>query len=827
MIRNLLVLLIMAMFPLSNIFSQNITFSGKNAKTNASVSIDSIRIFNLTIGKDTLLKKTNIFDLNSLVLGVDDKEVSYNFNVISKNNIIDDLNNSIKFEISLEIESNIKILVVNNLGQVFIDYSSYLSLGNHSYSFVSNELIPGVYFIVVKNGSNSKAIKFVNLLSGLQNIGTINYDSFQENRKMVIKPGDEFNFTAYSNGFEPDNLNNKTANGGENFEFSFQPKDNAKFNKYCLIPLLYQHIKDSDGSKFYDNTDCVFAFEPNDSLHLYIGSDTDAVSVSGKYSISNSKVNFVITGDYFPLNITATIDTSLDQITLPFNVLSAKNGNSIWKKVRLKPNLYMQVLFKMIAIDETVKPNETVTQRVVDWANSVKDNNPQNDIEVISLKEPNIKIIYKGGSTEKIILYQKNIIKPPVSLTTGSLASDPRTHLNVAKPKISDYDPLEKTSLFIGPWDGISFPTLTKNKDGQWAPNYEKMSSMIGRFDKLDDMAKSMTDIGYSAKVIRNADAGLIGLIENLLPGNGRAVSPGFIYFSTHGNEDGELSTGDFLYSEKDVNDLITELNTKYPDFLSYAGGVKDFYKVLTFYETVYGWRVNKPIKNILIRPMFWKWLKEKGANFSRSLVHLSACDVGNSTELIDNISARSIFVYQHTVPEDFSAAVERYLIKTLSRPSHSAEEAFYNIKRIILNKQMILTEDNIFNGIPLPTNKNDNYAPVAWYFDGSENSLYSTSGWLNSENINGGDVWYLLWASRWSQNVDKGWQALIDCWNSCWSQGKTGGLANPGCENMSPGKAPFANEVAYTGFLLKGEYAIPPTGKINNVPRFTLKDGE
>jgi hypothetical protein len=43
----------------------------------------------------------------------------------------------------------------------------------------------------------------------------------------------------------------------------------------------------------------------------------------------------------------------------------------------------------------------------------------------------------------------------------------------------------------------------------------------------------------------------------------------------------------------------------------------------------------------------------------------------------------------------------------------------------------------------------------------------------------------------------------------------------------MSPGAAPFDIEVAYAGYLLKGELTISPSGQIKLVPRFTLKDGE
>lgn len=590
-----------------------------------------------------------------------------------------------------------------------------------------------------------------------------------------------------------------------------------------ILTLLYKHVKDDNGAKFGSGNDCAFMFEPNGILHLYIGSDSDAVSVPGTYEITGGKLHLRITDNYLPLDATIDFDIKKTQIIMPFRVLSKTNGTSTWEKVCLSAEDRILLLFNAMALDESGNTDESINKQINDWGNQVKDvGDPA--IETITIKNNTVKIIYSNGIQSNIMLYSKNINVPYKKTKMGVLAKDPRTHLNVKSPKINEFDPIEKTALFAGPWNNFQFPVWKKVK-GKWAIDYTKMADTFGRSDSLDVMADKMTKQGYKCKVLKNADADIFGLIENLLPGDGRGASPGMVYMSSHGDSEGQISVGTFWYSDTEWNSIKKELNDKYPSLLTYGGGTFEKPAVFDIYYLKVGWRIDKKLRNLFIKPLFWKWLNEHGADFSRSFVHIGACLIDQKPEFRENIKARALFCYNIAVPEDFCAASQRYFIECLSRPSRSAEEVYYNILRICTTEQLIYKEDLIFKGT-LPDN-GEILIAKGYGYDGGEIISYQHAGWWNSSNMNRGNVWYLLWAARWSQDVQKGWQALLDCWDSCWQYHKTGGIANTGCNNMSPGPVPTAEEVAYAGWLLKGEMTLSPPGRIDIVPRFTLKDGK
>lgn len=807
-------------------FCQNISFSGKDIKTNKSVKIDSIYVYDITLNKDTTIKNATSFDINSIILGIKENEISKNFELKIKNNLINSSNINTTFTIQNESPGNFTISLFNQLGEKISEFSNYFETGIQSFMLQGNQLPIGIYFLNVTNNLTNTTVKLINLQQGTSNKCEIHFLGSQVTPKVKMA-GDEFNFTGYSNGYEPSNINNVTPEGGEDYSFDFTPKESGPFTKNHIIPLLYRHVKDSDGSTFAAGTDGVFCFEPNNIMHLYVGSDKEAASVAGEYSIENNKLHIVITDEYFPVDKIFPADTSAKTITMPFKVFSEGQGTSTWEKVRLEPEALMLFFFKAIALDETGQTTKDIETRIEDLGNSIKDNDPESGIITVSVIMPSMTIVYDKKEQSKLMFYSKNRKTETKTLKIGALASDPRTHLNCESPKNNEFDPMEKTALLFGPFDKFSFPAWIEDASGKWSINYDEMEQTFGQFDSLDVMKKKLQDIGYSTVVLRASQAGVIELIDNLLPGNGRATSPGMIYLSTHGFADGTIATGNWWINQPDYDLLIQKIKDAYPDLLTYNNPKGDISKMFSVVSMPMGWRMDKNVKALFIKPLFWEWLRNKGADFSRSFVHIGACLTDQNPELRETIKAKAIFQYHIEVPANFCAAVQYYTIELLSRPSTSTEEVFYNIKRLAYREEMIYKEDILLKGL-FPTDMvKDNYMPYAYGYDGSETISYDDAGWRNTENLNQGDVWYLLWAARWGQNVQEGWQALLDCWNWCWKDGKAGGLAYPGCNNMSPGGAPFDVEVAYAGYLLKGELTISPSGQIKLVPRFTLKDGE
>ena len=827
-----ILIVLVCVLSLNTIYSQTITFSGINSLTQETVNLDSIKIYDLSNSLSTVIPGNTAFDLNSLTSVNNSTANSNKFVVSSKQNILDERNGMINFGVGIAFRTLLNISISNNLGETFSSYSNYFDAGLHEFSFVPQQLAPGIYYIVISNGSQSKAIKIINLVSTSIGSNGITYLCSQSNSLsglLILSLGDSYNFTGYASGYQPNHIDNQTPTGGETYEFNLLPKDNSPFNKHCIIPLMYQHISDNDGGKMNAGNVCVINFEPNDSLHLYIASDTDGVSVSGTYKIESSKVHMVISSTYFPLDVTFPIDTSLAQITMPFKVLSADNGTSTWKKVRMDPEDYMLYLYNAIALDETGQTNTEIETRITDWGNSVKDNDGNTNIETITGTGPVIKVIYKNKTISKLLLYTKSLPTDNKTLSTGAFASDPRTHLEVAAPKIDKFDPVEKTALLIGPWNSVKFPNWKTGKDGKPVCDYSKMQGTFGEYDKLDELDLLFRNNGYNTIVLKDSVADLLNMIKALLPGNGKSSSPGHVFISSHGDMEGCVSTGTFWYNDQPISNIKKAVDAKYPGLWMYGGGSEDDPYIFAFYKLNVGIKPGIVLRNLFVKPLFWKWLSEQGADFSTSFIHIGACDLDKNPDLKQYIKAKAIFLYNQEVPKDFSGAVERYFIELLARPSTSTEEVYYNMLRLIKTGQMIYKEDALLNG-SMPTEADDMFYPHASGYDGTNIISYDEAGWCdtkNQTNINAGNLWYLLWASRWSQDVDKGWQALLDCWDACWSKGDPGGMANQGCNNMSPGAAPNADEVAYAGWLLKGLMTISPSGTLKVVPRFTLNDAK
>jgi hypothetical protein len=136
----------------------------------------------------------------------------------------------------------------------------------------------------------------------------------------------------------------------------------------------------------------------------------------------------------------------------------------------------------------------------------------------------------------------------------------------------------------------------------------------------------------------------------------------------------------------------------------------------------------------------------------------------------------------------------------------------------------VFLPQDKDFGGIYIQY-ANSFYTFLGGYgWEGSQATPYYPNGWL-SDKVDGGQVWYLLWAARWGQNSVTGAENLVDCYNQYWKDGNLGGLADPYCQNANDGTAPTADEVAYATYLLTGTPGIGFSGTL--VPRFTLDDGE
>jgi hypothetical protein len=113
------------------------------------------------------------------------------------------------------------------------------------------------------------------------------------------------------------------------------------------------------------------------------------------------------------------------------------------------------------------------------------------------------------------------------------------------------------------------------------------------------------------------------------------------------------------------------------------------------------------------------------------------------------------------------------------------------------------------------------------WGWNGSTMVDYRDSGWL-SGRLDAGQVWWMLYAARWSPNTSTGAANLNNCYTKYWSHGDPGGLASPYCNAANAGipsdPTSLKGDVAYAIYLLNGT---PPAGFSAGdlPPRWTLDD--
>jgi hypothetical protein len=244
----------------------------------------------------------------------------------------------------------------------------------------------------------------------------------------------------------------------------------------------------------------------------------------------------------------------------------------------------------------------------------------------------------------------------------------------------------------------------------------------------------------------------------------------------------------------------------------------------------MFPWPANQSCNwHVVISTAFWHWLEtDDNASFDNSLVFISACDTDATSLLRDVIKAKAYFAFTADVDTKFATAVEEYLVESLARPTHSPEEAFYNMLRIEHSREMIYREDRLFNGVLGPQGSNASFDILdGWGWNGSTLAPYRGNGWL-SDKVNGGQVWWMLYAARWVKNTTDAAAKLNECLDTYWLKGNPGGLADQYCNAANAGipKDPtsLTPDVAYAIYLLTGK---PPAGFSPDQlpPRWTMDD--
>jgi hypothetical protein len=428
-----------------------------------------------------------------------------------------------------------------------------------------------------------------------------------------------------------------------------------------------------------------------------------------------------------------------------------------------------------------------------------------------------------------MVLLFSNVRFNGAELTLSLLANDPRVHTNLPSPKNSADDPSSPTAVFITPF--YSATDVTSWYDLPYYGGYTETPAAAGQLDPLEgaipEWVNELKQAGYRSEIVKDADVDVTGLVNALVPGPGTPTQPGFVFFQTHGAYNW-VALGTKLDDRRPQASLRAELDRLdelFPDLLTFRGGTPEMPLTLADFYIKMTRRPWAKRLYLAVTPVFWDWLRERGADFSRSFFYLAACQTGDDrSDFPYAINARAYFGHRGDASNVLEHALLDYFIRSLGRYTRTAEEAYYNILRVQNTGEMIYAEDNLLNGRIFSGIRDANTLVGFGLAEGAVWRL-SDGGWLGTQNIDPGGFWWMLFGARWSSDAASAAEAIRSCWDDYWSNGDAGGIAAPGCNAMTPGYVPSQDEVAYVSYLLTGTPVVPFSGR--SFARFTLHDGE
>lgn len=638
------------------------------------------------------------------------------------------------------------------------------------------------------------------------------------------------------------------------------------------VQNVYYWKGDDNGDQPGDGSHMYLMFEPNGSADLMVENDSDQLTVGGSWDYADGEMSLSFDDENLVTEVSFEVDLDAAEITMPFRLLSGgEEGESTWIRSTSDPQTYLASIFLVATGGTDQASGPEAVERAVDYANAVIEANGEvpsglrstsassaqgdstfgdpgriSGVEVVknpdgTVNDRQVRVFWTDGPPTTTLLWTwATPGTDNISLSQAPLAGDPRTHLPTKPSGNTSGDPATKRAVFIEPlnsFKSFTFNTLT-------GPALEAAAG----FD-WSAMSDALEDRGYSVTEVEDKEAGVIGTTRAILDGG----DPGVLIINTHGAADGSIMVLDLILdpeqttaynagvadSEKPGDAARAKLqkaviDAGYRDLLNYTNANGD--RALSL-MTVHVTGKDPYATYVALTPAYWDWLREKkGVDLSRSLVYMAACDLDQS-DLRDHVRAGSFWAFDKEIPPRTAGAIAQYLVKSIAKPTWTAEEAFYNLVRVVNTKEATYQHDLVLDGM-VPANHvsggspsplfDPNQTPLdkgfilnAYSMNGSTAVPYAGHGWLDPTTVSGSQIWWMTWAARWGQDAIAGAGNLDQCWNQFWSRGTNGGLASPFCNAANAGSTPTRPEVEHAKWLLTGN--APPA---DAPTRWTLNEG-
>ncbi len=318
-----------------------------------------------------------------------------------------------------------------------------------------------------------------------------------------------------------------------------------------------------------------------------------------------------------------------------------------------------------------------------------------------------IRIQYCQGPDEWIYLGYVDPVGTDPALHTATLTNDPCVHLDPQSPGDPSSDPPSKTALIIAPF---TMPPAGSTTDG-----YQDPAAQTGYVNTLDDIRAEEDYLSKenfsSITTLVNQQATVQGIVTKL----SSLQNPGIFDWEGHGVPVDDLLTYEHSAAIPGSRLVHTVLSSWYDGYLNQlkSGGLSDLItynsppsgsatKSQTLHLIVVNVNGNPQIVRgyIAVAPDFWNWMVQKrGLNLHRSLALMNDCDSAESPALAQALQARAFFGWNYEVAPNLALALPKYLLESLSRPTHSTEESYYNMFRVAKTRTMIYKEDKVLDG--------------------------------------------------------------------------------------------------------------------------------
>lgn len=606
------------------------------------------------------------------------------------------------------------------------------------------------------------------------------------------------------------------------------------------------HRADDDGTTPIDGTDVALLFEPDATATLYVQSSEDVLTAHGSWSYGGDELALTFDTEQLAVDVVAPFDLSADEVSLPFRLFDGGGaGESRWERRPVDPVEDMRAVFRAAVLDEEsptdvaggIERAVAYTQAVIDLdraaggARARGRGEPVRTVPVRAAPLANgVEVEYSDGTlTQALLVSWAPASAAPLALSQASLSTDPRVHLDTLANTHTQDDPPAKDALFIVP--------LRTGRIHSWLDrvfNGAEATGIVGTtadpFD-FDRAGATLERRGYQVTRVFDEAACVRCLIDVFRTHR----NPGFTLFQSHGSSTGFLLAGDQLSEDDDwdaAHRKFLELQAKLRD-AGYASLVETK-NALSMMSIETEMKVPQGVVYFAaVGPGFWQWLRDhQGVDFSRGLFYAAACELDDEPAAREAIAARAFFGFKATVSPHVAAAMFHYLVDHLARHTRSAEEAFYNIVRVVNTGEMIYAEDKHLDGVA-PTDDSGTTLlfqdPADFQFNGyasdgvSSPLPYALHGWFDTAMLSQTQVWWLMFAARWSEDIDVGVSNLLACNSDFWSQGDYGGLGSPYCNAANDGSLPTDADIGYATYLLTGVASAPTTPPL---PRFTLNEG-